>query len=662
MPYFWRPYRRRWRRSWRRRPRKVFRRRYFWRRRQNRVRRKRKLQKITIKQWQPNTIKKLTVTGQYPLFCGTTERIGNDYTAYIDAIAPHDFPGGGLFSITIFTLNGLYELHQKSRNWWSKSNCNLPLIRYNGCTLKLYNSSSVDYVSVVVRCGELKATEQMFQSCQPSVLLLNRNKKVLLCKNYKKSRKGYKKWFIKPPSLLLNKWYFQKDIADYPLFMILTSAASLDRYFCAASSMSESIGFESLNTEFFELHGFKQTTTQPYYPNSEFALFAVSGHTTFENATVQSLILLGNPLDYSLGQPIGTNTSWETHVTTYFSKKTNWGNPFHPTYFGANIDDGTLCLLSIKTTSALEQLKKMQPSDKLQSKGFIKPTKPFKISCRYNPQGDMGHNALFITRITNDNTPWHEPADTHLVTKGLPLWLLPFGWHDYMVKAKYVQRLDTDYINVIVSDYIQPNHLTYYVPIDWFFLNGRSPYAAQDEIKAYDQQNWHPKANFQIQSISNILQCGPATAKLPHLISGEAHLTYKFHFKVGGCPPQMDEVCNPKTQPSYPQPGNQLSSILLQNPEYPIQYYISSFDQRRDILTERAAKRLKKDRGFKDTIFKPTGKTLMEAPVQERETSSESSSETEESQEEIQLQLSQHRHRQRKLQRRILQLLELLQT
>ncbi len=100
-------------------------------------------------------MRRLTVTGKYPLFEGTNERIGNNNTQYIDATAPEFHPGGGLFSIIQFSLAGLYELHLKGRNWWTKSNCTLPLIKYLGCTLRLYRSHSSDYVSVYARCGEL---------------------------------------------------------------------------------------------------------------------------------------------------------------------------------------------------------------------------------------------------------------------------------------------------------------------------------------------------------------------------------------------------------------------------------------------------------------------------------------------------------------------------
>lgn len=662
MPYYYRRYYRRPRRYWRRRFRRAFYRRRLWRPRRYRVRRfKKKLPKITLKQWQPNTIKRLTVKGQYALFAGTTDRIGNDYTAYVDEIAPHDFPGGGLYSITIFTLQGLYELHQKGRNWWTQSNCDLPLIRYLGCTIKLYISPACDYVTTIVNCGELKANEQLFQSTQPSVLYLNRKKKVVLCKYYKKHRKSYKRWFVKPPALMMNKWYFQKEIANYPLLMIVTSAASFDRYYLSSTSVSETMGFTSLNTDFFTLHNWKQPSATPYRPNTQFYLFAVGGRTTFEHAKPPDLILLGRTTDYSKGTTINFNNNWINEVEAYLAKPTNWGNPFHPDYLSGETE-GILCMLRVEPTETLvKKLTALNKDALLSSQGFIEPTKPMTVHCRYNPQPDLGHNAIFVTRITADNTTWHEPADTHLVSKGLPLWMLNWGWHDYLRKSGSPQRLDTDYVHVIVSDYISPKELSYYVPLDEFFLHGKSPYS--DHIKPYDQSNWHPKVNFQVKTISHILRTGPATIKLPENISAEAHFTYKFHFKIGGCPPEMDKVCEPTKQPQYPQPGNLLSSIVLQNPTTPIQYYLSSFDQRRDLLTKKAAKRLKTDQDFTDSVFKPTGKTLLDLQLPSPETTStEDSSTEEENEEEIQQKLHRHQRKQRKLQRGILKLLNLLQN
>lgn len=661
MPYYRR--RRRWRRYWTRRPRYAFRRRRFWRRRRQWVRKPKKLKKITIKEWQPSTIRKLNIKGQYPLFAGTSERIGNDYTAYVDEIAPKDVPGGGLYSITVFTLQGLYELHQKARNWWTYSNCDLPLIRYQGCTMKLYYTNSCDYITTVVNCGELKANLEMFHSTQPSVLYLNKKKKVLLCRNYNKKRKPYKKWFIHPPALFKNQWYFQKDLAKYPLLMVISAAASFDRYYQCSTCISETVGFQSLNTDFFVIHSWKYPSTTPYRPNRDFYMFGIGGTTTFDEATPKQLILLGAPSDYSKGTMIGQpHSDWNTQVKNYMSKPTNWGNPFHPDWLHADSAEGLICLLKVTETENLTQkLQSLDANKTLKTQQFIEPTKPFTVHCRYNPQADMGQNAIFVTRITGDNTPWHKPNDEHLLTQGLPLWILNWGWFDYLRKTGTPQRLDTDYIQVIVSDYIQPKELTYYVPIDQFFLNAKSPYS--DHIKPYDLQNWHPKINFQLQAISHICNSGPLTVKLPKDVSVEAHLSYKFHFKLGGCPPSMDKVCEPTTQPTYPQPGNFLSSIILQNPQTPVEYYLSSFDQRRDLLTHKAAKRLKKDSDFTEPFLKPAGKSLLDVQTASPQTtSSEDSSTEEESEEETQQQLHRHKRKHRKLQRGILKLLNLLQN
>nr|UGV37568.1 MAG: ORF1 [TTV-like mini virus] len=662
MPYFWRPwYRRRRRRLWRRRTRGPFRRRRYWRRRYWVRKPRRKLKKITLSQWQPTTINKLKVTGQYPLYEGTNQRIGNDNTQYIDSIAPYLVPGGGCFSITVFTLEGLYELHQKGRNWWTKSNCQLPLIKYLGCKFKLFRSINSDYVTVYARCGEMKATEQLYQSCQPSVLMLNKHKKIVTCKKDNHQKRPYKTIKVKPPALMINKWYFQQELAQVPLVMLITSAASLDRYFISSNAISSTIGFKSLNTDSFQFHNFKQQGTQPYKPNERQFLYTTAQHTTVEQATFKELILLGNTKDNQPGRTIQqtSDSTWTTNVDRYFSTPAYWGNPFYSSYFN---EDAAPQLITEKTIDEVKTLAKANNgNDKITDKGFTTRATPTYWDCRYNPQADMGHNAIFLARITDDRTAWHEPHEVKLLSKGLPLWLLIFGWTDWIEKAGYAQHKDTDYVLVIVSDYISPKK-DYYVPLDFNFLNGRSPHEETEHIKPYDQQNWHPKLNFQSESIATITNTGPATVKLPPKISTEAHCTYTFYFKLGGCPPPMDDVCDPKKQPQYPTPGNFISTTLLQNPETPMQYYLSSFDQRRDTLTKKAAKRIKTDYGFKETFFKPTGTTSLDIQTKTPETTStEDSSEEEKDEETLQFNLKRQRRKQRKLKQRILQLLHLAQ-
>nr|UGV37421.1 MAG: ORF1 [TTV-like mini virus] len=666
MPYYRRPWYRRYRRFWTWRARRPLRRRYRRRWRRFRVRRpKRKLKTIPIREWQPSKINRLTITGRYPLFEGTNERIGNNNTQYIDATAPEFHPGGGLFSITQFSLAGLYELHLKGRNWWTKSNCQLPLIKYLGCTLRLYRSHTADYVSVYARCGELTANELMYNSCQPSILMLNKHKKTVSCGRDTKSRKPFKTMRIPPPTLMRNQWYFQKELANTPLLVLLTSAMSLNRWYIPSSAISSTIGFTSLNTDFFKMSNFKKpSATEGYVPNTENHLFSFPHTKTWNTATTSDLIYLGKTTDLDLGTTIGSivipepsTDKWNKQVDTALSNSGYWGNPFDPTYLS---QDGPPILITTKSLGEIKTILKSRKGALLKSiDTFAIMKTPLLWNCRYNPQNDRGHNSIFLQPITTQGLPWGPPQPMLPQSDGLPLWALFFGWLDYHYKNGKPQHMWTDYVVVIVSDYITPKH-AYYVVIDQDLLDGKSSYMPQPNmITQSDRENWHPKANFQKRTINKIVSTGPGTVKLPDEISAEAQLSYRFHFKLGGCPPPMDDVCNPQTQPTFPRPGNILQPTLLQNPATPIQYYLSSFDQRREMLTERAAKRIKKDWETKETLFPSTGSTAMDIQLQAPQSSStEDSSEEEESSETIQLNLQRHRRQQRKLTDRILQLLK----
>lgn len=233
MPYYYR-WRRRPRRFWRRRARKIIRRRYrrpyrFYRRYWVRNKRK-KLKKLRLNQWQPTTIKKLKIKGCIPLYETTSERLGCNLTQWLESHAPHYYPGGGSFSLNLFTLKGLYDLHRKARNWWTQSNCKLPLIRYTGCKIKLFRSISSDYIFAYTTCGKLEANLDMYQSTQPSVLMLNKRKRIITCKENNNHKKPFKTLKIKPPPLWTNKWYFQKEVARLPLLLTLTSSASIEMF------------------------------------------------------------------------------------------------------------------------------------------------------------------------------------------------------------------------------------------------------------------------------------------------------------------------------------------------------------------------------------------------------------------------------------------------
>lgn len=672
MPFYYR-YRRRPRRFWRRGIRKAFRRRRWRARRRYRrywVRGKRKLKKIRLSVWQPKTIRRLKITGDVPLYECTSERLGNNLTQVLESHTRHFYPGGGSFSMQLFTLKALYDLHRKARNWWTQSNCKLPLIRYTKCKLKLFRSLTSDYVFTYTTCGKLEANLDLYQSCQPSILKLNKHKRIITCKENNNHKKPYKTLWINPPPLWTNKWYFQKDICRLPLLLTLCSSASLDRYYLSSKAISNTMGFTSLETNTFQYHDFKQPPlTTGYIPNEEqllFTLYPVPTTGDISKAKYKHLIYLGNSNEDVAGTSLAEKPTqqptldWNAWVEKWSTSKQYWGNVFHSEYLN---QDRYPILITNKTWAQIKEKAKQSNGDQDLGTDFAVKSQPLTIECRYNPEADTSHNAIFFSPITNVHKKWEEPHEDRLICKGLPLWYMLHGFIDYHAKAVDIQRLYTDWVLCIVSDAIEPKR-DYYVPLDWWFLNGRSPYETQDgQQTIYDKFNWHPKVNFQVSSVSKFVGTGPAMVKLPDNISTEAHMQYTFYFKLGGCPPPMDEVCDPCTSPDFPTPNNIIPTTLLQDPETPIQYYLSSFDERRGLITEKAAKRLKTDWLTTESLFKTPGSSVLDFPGQSKETSSdEETPQTEKDPQTLQLQLQHHRRKQRKLQQRIMELLSLTQN
>nr|UGV39616.1 MAG: ORF1 [TTV-like mini virus] len=665
MVYYYRKryYNPRRRRFWRRRFRTPFRRR-FWRRRRYRYKVKRKFSSIRLKQWQPLYIRNLKIKGILPLFITTDERISNDYTMYTNSLAQHYVPGGGGFSIYRFTLKALYELFTKVQNKWTQSNEDWPFIRYTGCEFKFYKSEKADYIVNYHRCPPMLATLDTFHSTQPHIMTLNKKHKIIRCKQNNPYKRPYKRVKIKPPALLQNNWYFQKDFAPEPLVLLMTTSMSLDRYFLNSQSISTTMGFLSLNDNVFDFYNYKIPPTTGYIPKTQKYMWSLySPQTEIQKTQIKELIYLGKSKEYDKGKPIKqlmTSTNFETAWTSYFSKTDNWGNIFEPDY----LTQHHVVLFSEKSPNELKNIYKTDGAKWQKGENEIGPyiqetTHKLLVNCRYNPYADTGGNVTFIVPITNtEQVHLHVPDDEKYKSEGYPLWLTTWGFLDYERK-RLGQNVDTDYQIVLKSPHITPSQ-TFYIPIDQGFTEGRSPYRPDGtQATVYDQLHWHPKVTMQMQSINAIAACGPGTIKLPKQTSAEAHCTYTFHFKLGSCAPPMQNIDNPEKQQTFA--NNMFQTNSLQNPEYPLQYYLYHFDERRKMLTKRAAKRIKKIIDSEKSLSPITGQSQLEIPLQQ-ETETGDSSEEEAEKETLLLLLKQQRLKQAKYKQRLLQLIEQLQT
>lgn len=571
----------------------------------------------------------------------------------MNSIVPEHWNGGGGWSQLKFSLGSLWEQRQIVRNVWTKSNIALPLVRYTGCMFKFYRTTDVDYIVMYNRCHPMLDTESKHTNAQPSTMLMYKHK--ILVPSYKTAphkRKPYIRKKIKPPPQLQNRWYFQKDLCDTGLVMITTTAADFQRFFQNPKAVSNNITITCLNTTVFQSRNFQQTDlgTNFWGPKSNYWMYGtLNGH--HDTAQIKDLVFLGQTQTYTQGQPIGMQ-EWSTYSQNNLQSR-NFGNPFHTHYIHGeqNIwigNDQYKPSELFKTTTDRTQLVKNK---------LTLMSQPILVKCRYNPNKDTGiGNEIFFLKNTRNETMWDAPVDEKLVLRGYPLWLAWWGWPDWQKKLHIMQQIDLNYIAVFKTTFI-PEKLPGYVPLDIEFINGKSPYEEEiDYPLPADSQHWYPRFKYQMRSIDDICKSGPGTVKTS-TNSIEAHCSYSFYFKWGGCPKQLENIEDPCNQPKFPIPNKKLQTAEIQDPDTSPQKELYEFDFRRHIITTSAAERIKKDSKPSTSIF--TDATKWSATPHQSETEEEDEAPTQETETQtLQQLLLQQQRDQRRLQRNILKLMK----
>lgn len=544
----------------------------------------------------------------------------------MSSVTPELWDGGGGWSQLKFSLNSMYEQRQLVRNTWTKSNVALPLVRYCGCMFKFYRTKEVDYIVHWTNCLPMLDTEQQHTNAQPSTMLMYR-KKVLVpsFQTEPHKRKPYIKKRIRPPPQLQNKWYFQQDLADTGLVLLTTTACDLDRFYISKLSQSNSISFTSINTTFFQSRNFQQTDLGTTYwgPKTDYWLWSNPAGT---DGYLKDTIFLGQTRTKIPGQPLykikEAFASWPTTPLNHTQEGLYFGNVFDPEY----MQDGQPILFTSGQQNSPSEIFKNYEKNKDQALVALKfghVTQELYIDCRYTPNKDNGiGNEVFFLKNTRNENGWDAPNQEALVLRGFPLWLALWGYADWHKKLHLMQQIDLNYILVLKTSNIEPK-LPGYVVLDESFQHGYSPYRNQHStppILPADSQNWLPKFKYQQITIDNICKTGPGTCKTS-TNSIEAHCYYKFCFKWGGCPNQLENIADPVEQPKYPLPSYILQGLEVQNPESSPSKELYSFDFRRHMLTETAAKRIKTDSFTPTTLFPDA--THWSAAAQKEETSSD---------------------------------------
>lgn len=411
-----------------------------------------------MKQYNPPKTHRLKIRAIIPLFRTTSETITRNFHMYWYDVQPHYVPGGGGYSVICFNLAGFYQLFRKVLCYWTYSNNELPLIRYTGCNIKLFQSEHTDYIVTYHNSYPLLPNLDTYNSCHPQIQQLNNRHKIIPCSRNRKRKRPYTKLKIRPPGQFIKKWYFQNEFANTQLLMLMTSAMSLDRYFASSNAQSLTIGFKSLNCELFQFHNWKNIGTSGYYPKERTYLWGLeNGTTDIEKEPAQNFIYLGDTKLYKEGYTIDkayTTGSWKTKVDQYLTSETHWGNPFSPRYLNG---ERTLLITTKSPAEMKIVLQALSDGTKPIGQGiFTTPTKPPIFECRYNPYSDNGSNHIFLESIISPTpTPWKQPTDPKLEGGTYPIWLGFFGFVDWQ-KNTLGYKTELDYVCLITSDWITP--------------------------------------------------------------------------------------------------------------------------------------------------------------------------------------------------------------
>lgn len=576
---------------------------------------------------------------------------------YDVSTAPERIPSGGGFSIKNISLLTLWSEHETLRNIWTQTNQDLPLVRYTGCAIKLYQSDRLDYVCSFDTQNPLRSNMDMYHSMHPGVHTLMKHKIIMPSKKTNKNRKPYTKIKFKPPTLLLNKWHFQADTAKTPLLQIRTSSLSLDQYYVPQKSISTTITITMLNTSLIQNTKFIGNSPNGWYARylgTQQIFLYTTGKTELTPTTkLNTMIVLANTDTYQPGEapgPTFDKTKW-----TY----NQWGNPFHKIYLTRQMKVYQSNISIATFINKLDGKKEITIADLHHEYNF---TEVFITDAiRYNPYRDNGElNEIWLKSIVNPAHGWDPPDNPDLKSGGYPLWVLATGFTDFQKRLGKQQHIDTEYMVVLTTkDPQNPLQKKTMPLLSADFINGQSPY--EKSVNIEDKTRWHPSFQMQTAMLNIIGLSGPGSPKLPPLETGECKINYIFYFKWGGNPPPMSRIEDPRNEPTFPMPNNLTHTTSLQNPGTAPETILYNFDQRGQYITQRAIERLQKDWESKKITFTDPQQRMAPEIEHLQETSSETTSEEEEETETLLNKLRKQRLKHKLLKQRILKKLAKLQ-
>nr|UGV44702.1 MAG: ORF1 [Torque teno virus] len=630
--------RRRWTRRPRRRPRRRrVRRRRRWRRgrprrrlyrRYRRYRRKRKRAKITIRQWQPAKTRKCYIRGYMPaLMCGWGAYSRNYSSHLEDKITAGPYGGG--HSTMRFSLQVLYEEHLKHHNYWTRSNQDLELALYYGCTIKFYRDPETDFIVTYQRKSPLGGNIMTAPSLHPAEAMLTRNK--ILVPSLQTKPKGRKtvKVNIAPPTLFVHKWYFQKDICDLTLFNLNVVAADLRFPFGSPQTDNICITFQVLSSVYNGFLSITHTSSTSDSIIDEFLKLAIPDKPKQRHWNVLNTYKTEGCFSHPQLQKYKIPATGIGSENYFATPDGLWGDPIYSKNNQGTEQTAETIRSTIKNNMT-SYFKKINEESTIITKGdklFCHLTGIFsppwlnigRVSREfpglyndiiYNPWTDKGSgNKVWLDSLTKtDNI--YKKGQSVLLMEDMPLYIMLNGYIDWAKKELNNWQLQTMYRVMIVCPYTYPrlyletNPYNGYVMYSQAFGAGLMPDKISIPPIAW-RGKWYPHILHQEAVINDIVQAGPFAPKVqkPNM---QLNMKYSFRFTWGGNPISAQIVKDPCTQPTFEIPGggNIPRRVQVINPKFlGPNYSFRSFDIRRDLFSDKSLKRISEQPETFESLF-----------------------------------------------------------
>lgn len=409
----------------------------------------------------------------------------------------------------------------------------------------------------------------------PQMMLLRKNKKIILSTSTKPNGKLTKKVKIKPPKQLSTKWFFQEEFTRYGLVTIAASACNFRYPWLGCCNENLIITLYYLQPGFYKNSGWAQFSTS-YNPMTAVTQMATDNKYYYDLKNKSLFYQMKTSEVSSYEGAVGYSTGW-------FQSKV---------------------LKAWKVTTASGSDLGLTPCGVL----------------RYNPAIDTGkNNKLWVVNTLGHD--WKIPSDEDLIMEGYPLWLMFYGYTSFLYQVKAEKSPFSASIIVVQSPALKRirgiDTTNFYPLLDLNFINGRG--TKDTDPWLFQNKYWYPSIYAQRESISQIVNCGPYVPKYNESKQSTWQLNYRynFYFKWGGSYPPGQDAEDPEKKKKYPVPDKLQDTVSIADPiSQKYSTIFKTWDYRRGSLTKTAIKRMQQNLQTDDSLS--TDSTGCSSPKKKR--------------------------------------------